>query len=394
MNIQFQNTQADTQIITPKGYFPRSNASGDYRALNVPALELPQIPIIQEIKLTARRPSEILKMEFDPEDLYFDSGIFAKGQPLTILGPGGIGKSFLLFQMAVCSITGRDFIGWKFAKHPLRWLIIQGENCNRRIQADLEKLRKWVGEDAWKAVDENLVFSTQEHDHDGDLSLDNPASAERIAALIKTAKADVVAFDPLFAFAAGNLNADGAMTKTCRALTNLARLGNPSSAIVVLHHTLTGKEGAMKATGIDRGSYGRNSKKLHSWTRGQINIAPANPDDNTRLLIGCGKNSNGPEFAPFGIRRDPETMIFEIDTDFDLEIWKNELSGGTNTPDKPKRKTVAELVLAMPLTKNKLVKVITAEFGCKKSTAYTLIGGAEGKTIRRNGKNEYEALAA
>lgn len=394
MKIQFQNIKADKKISEPTGYFPRSNASVDYRALNVPALELPQIQNISEIKLTARRPSEILKMEFDPEDLYVDNGIFAKGQPLTILGPGGIGKSFLLFQMAVCSITGRDFIGWKVGKRPLRWLIIQAENCNRRIQADLEKLRKWVGEDAWKLIEENFIIHTLENDHDGDLSLNNPASAERISALIKTAAADVVAFDPLFAFAAGNLNADGAMNKTCRALTNLARLGKPDCALVVLHHTLTGKQGAKRATGFDRGSYGRNSKTLNSWTRGQINIAPANPEDNARLLICCGKNSNGPEFAPFGIRRDPETMIFEIDTDFDLETWKNELSGATNAPDKPTHKTVAELVLAMALTKNKLVKVITAEFGCKKSTAYTLIGGAEGKTIRRNGKNEYEALAA
>jgi len=35
--------------------------------------------------------------------------------------------------------------------------------------------------------------------------------------------------------------------------------------------------------------YGRNSKVLHAWTRGQINLAPMSEDNNDVLALSCGK---------------------------------------------------------------------------------------------------------
>lgn len=347
----------------------------------------------QKPHLTHRTPDEILKMMFDPADLYLENGVFARSQPMTLLGPGGVGKSRLVVQLAVCLIIGRAFLGWKVSECKTRWLIIQAENSNRRLQSDLKKMRAWVGEALWPLVQENLVIHTLEKDHDSFLSIADQASAELLARLINEVAADVVVFDPLLAFATGNLNTDAAMLKTCKTIAELARRGKADSAIVVLHHTLTGKDGAKKATGYDRASYGRGSKALHLWTRGQINVAATKSDTNDSLVISCGKNSNGPEFEPFGIKLHPVTMVYEVDPEFDLAAWQNQLKGETNSAIKPTPEAVAAFVKDLPLTRKELVNLIMEEFGCGKSAAYALIARAEGTTIKRNAKKQYEAIS-
>lgn len=340
--------------------------------------------------LSVRKPSEILAMEFHPDDLYLFNGVLAKGQPATILGSGGVGKSRFVLQVAAAMITGREFLGMAITRRKIRWLFIQAENSNRRLQQDMQRLQAWVGPEDWKTVEDNLLVHTLEQDHDQFLSLNEHAAKERIARLIKEAQADIVVFDPLFAFGTGNLNTDSAMIETCKAIVDLARRGKPDCSVIVLHHTLTGKAGTKKAVGWDRASYGRGSKALQFWTRGQINIAPACADNNGKLVIACGKNSNGPEFEPFGIKLNPDTMIYEIDPAFDLESWKADLNGDAPTTPKPTPEAIAALVEALPLKRKALIPVVMETFGCEKSTAYTLIKKAEGKTIRKNAMREYE----
>lgn len=347
---------------------------------------------IEPPSLTVRRPGEILGMKFNDDDLYLKNGIFAKGQPLTLLGPGGIGKSRLLLQLVVCLASGRQFLGWDTTTRPLKCLVLQGENSNRRLYADLAGIRKWVGEDSWTKVEANLVLHTLENDIDGLLSLTDHPSKERLAHAVKAAGADVVVFDPLYAFALGNLNTDAAMRKTCEAISELAKLGNPDVAIIIVHHALTGKAGAQKATGFDRASFGRGSKALQFWTRGQINVAPANENDNTRLVVACGKNSNGPDFQPFGIALNPGTMTYEIDPEFELEKWKMEIGGGSSSDGKATPEGIAALVKDLPLGRKDLTALIMEEFMCGKSTAYNLIKNADGKSIRRNNTRKFEAV--
>jgi hypothetical protein len=330
-------------------------------------------------------------MQFDPDDLFLENGILAKGQPLTMLGQGGVGKSRLLLQLAVCSITGLPFLGWKPSARGPRWLVLQAENHNRRLQADLSKLQHWVGEKLWPLVEDKLTIHTVEKTHDAYLNLDDRTNAERIAAVIKEAKADVVVFDPLNAFAVGDLNSDRAMTRTCRRLLELTHLGNPDCAVVVLHHTLTGKKGIAKATGYDRASFGRGSKALQFRTRGQINIAPADPEKNNDLVISCGKNSNGPEFEPFGIRLNLDTMVYELNPDFDHDSWRAEVDG-SSVHRKITNEDVAAFAKELPVPKKDLVKALMDEKGCRKSTAYNAINAAEGKTIRVNEHREMVAI--
>jgi hypothetical protein len=129
---------------------------------------------------------------------------------------------------------------------------------------------------------------------------------------------------------------------------------------------------------LDRASYGRGSKALHSWTRGQINVAPGSSTDNRMLLISPGKNSNGQEFQPFGIRLNPDTLIYELDEDFSLEQWEARLNGGAQ---KLNPATVAKIVASGPISKKDLAAKVMEKFGCQKSVAYDAISRAKGDTI-------------
>ena len=269
--------------------------------------------------VSIRRPDEILAMKFDPADNYLDGGLLAKGQVMTLVGPPGVGKSQLLLRLAACTILGRDFLGLKVNAKKLKWLILQQENSNSRLQTDLQRLKAWVGDADWAIVNAHLVIKTLEDDQVGTLNLQNAASVELLSQLARKEQAGVVAYDPMASFGSG-LNTDDGMRRTYERMVEIARQGRKDAAVVILHHAATGKAGAAKAVGYERGGFGRGSKALLAYTRGQINVVPVGEDDNERLVIGCGKNSNGPEFAPFGVLVDAGTGLHEVDADFD--VWK------------------------------------------------------------------------
>lgn len=325
--------------------------------------------------LTVRSPDELLSMTFDDSDRILGDRILATGQSLVIAGAGSIGKSRLALQFAVATIIGQPFVGFETRQPALRWLILQAENSNRRLQADLASFRDWAGH-AWQQVNERLAIHTLESDADGFLSLDNPDAQRRIADAIGNTKADIVVWDSLYNFGAGDLNADEAMGATLLAISRLTKAGNANRCPVILHHALTGKAGAIRATGYDRASFGRNSKVLHSWTRAQINIAPGSPDSNDLLVLSCGKCSNGKEFAPLAIRLDQGTMIYEPAQDFDLSAWQADLTGRADreplmNPDR------VRLLCEGSVTKSQLAKAIQDDCGCGRATAYRHVAKAE-----------------
>jgi hypothetical protein len=338
-------------------------------------------------KLAIHNPGELLKMLFDRTRNIMADGLIAKGQPSTIVGPSGVGKSRLLLQMAVCGITGRDFIGWPMKQEKAKWLIIQAENSSHRLQQNMKRFAQWLGYRDWKLVEKYLRITPD----DMLLNLNEPSNLKRIGRTIVEEEPAVVVFDPLNAFGIGSLNTDAGMINTCQELAHLSRLGDPGAALIILHHTLTGKQGIKKAVGWDKASYSRGSKALHAWTRGQINVAPGDEHDVGKLVIACGKNSNGPEFKPFGIILNQKSMVYEVDDGFDVEEWKANLAGESAPSHRPTSANITQF-LTVPVRKSKLVDLIMEEYGCQKSNAYKVIAAAEGRTIKRNAQGRYEAM--
>ena len=157
------------------------------------------------------------------------------------------------------------------------------------------------------------------------------------------------------------------MKKTLKKITKLVRLGDSEACPVVAHHSQMGRAGVKKATGFDRVLYGRNSRALQFWTRGQINVAPLDPKDNTRLLIGCGKNSNGLDFPPFAVRLN-DLGIYEVDTAFDFDQWQLDLKHGDSSGRyQLSPSAVAKHVKDVPLTRSALKESLMEETGCSQA---------------------------
>ena len=329
-------------------------------------------------RLTTRTPSEILAMTFDDRDNMLGDRLLADGQSLVIAGAGGIGKSRLLLQLAAACISGRPFIALETHAREKRWLVVQAENSNRRLRQDLEAIARWVGAD-FEAFNRLVVLHTLETDSDALLSINDPEANREIARLIDDHSPDVVAFDSLYNFQAGDLNSDADMRNTLLGIARLAKAGNPKRSIIVVHHAGTGKAGAARAIGYERSGFGRNSKVLHSWTRGQINIAPGSRDSNESLVFTCGKCSNGREFAPFAAKL-TAGMIYERDPSFDLQAWEAEMTGKDRHPLITLQR-VAELCKPA-MSKAALAKSILEDCGCAKPTAYRWIDRATRKTIK------------
>ena len=334
--------------------------------------------------LTVRRPSEIMAMEFSPSDFLLENAYLAKGDSLAICGAGGVGKSRLCTQLVIDLVTGRDFLGWKTSGRGTRWLILQTENSNRRLKDDLSAMLSDLSEDEKGAVDEGIFIHTLETPEDSFVSLRLPENEARIAALIQDINPTGIIYDVL---------RDYGMTATLSAIGRITRQGDPQRIPVVAHHALTGKSGAARATGFDRGSFGRNSKVLLGWARAQINLAPYEADNNEVLIVASGKANNSEEFKPFGIRLNPETMTYERDDSVDLDSWKERIGADTSAGTA----TIAHVVKIVKaagskgISKPKIKAAVMAETAVSKATAYRVIEKAEAKkaVVRRNDDELY-----
>lgn len=292
--------------------------------------------------LTLRSVQEILGMNFPDADLVWKSGYLAKGERSTWCGMGGLGKSRLVTQMAVCTRLGQPFLGWPTDGMGLRWLFLQTENGNRRLQADLSAMMASLSDEDLKTVSDGMLFHALESDTDGMVWLDKPHTYQAVESAILESEADIVVIDPLRDFTTGNLNDDGDMTEVLALLAQVTKKGNPQRIPLVIHHAGTGKGGITKATGYERSSFGRNSKVLYGWTRSQINLAPAYPDNNDVIIVASGKNNNATEFAHFAIRLDPLKMMYDRDDSFDVSKWEGRVSGEASA--KPDVEALVNLV--------------------------------------------------
>ena len=298
--------------------------------------------------LTFRSVSEILAMQFDDSDFILKNGYIAKGDPFAFCGAGGIGKSRLILQLLIAIIIGRDFLGWQTCGKATHWLLLQSENVCRRLKSDLWAMCSTLTAEEKQLVDECLLIHTLETGDDSFLHLNIPENQERIAKVIEQRQWTGVVFDVLRDYSVDDLSPDAGMQDTLAVISRLVRKNNPHCIIGIAHHARTGKAGAASATGLDRTSFGRNSKVLLGWVRAQINFAPYNSDDNEVLLVASAKCNNAPEFKPFAIRLDLKTMFSERDDsigELDIAEWADGVAGTTRA--KPKEKKTKDDLLAL-----------------------------------------------
>lgn len=363
-------------VINQVAAAPQPNSSTTF-TLPKATISPPLVPV----KLSIRRPDELLGMKFDDSDNLLDDRLLAKGQFMVIAGPAGIGKSRFVLQLVANLILKKQFLKFEVKNESGPCLILQTENSTRRLMQDIGKLKASYATGEWRKINDNLILHTLEKNQDYLLGLGDPVNMERLRELICDVQPGVIVFDPLYTFGAGDLNQDTDMAETCRKLQSLGLENNPQRALIILHHALTGKAGAMKAMGYDRSSFGRNSKVLIAWTRGQINLAPGSPDDNDTVVVVCAKNSNGKPFKSFAAKLNNKTMLYEVDHAFDFQKWENDIRGKGKRPRKVTETDVAELLKDNPLPHADLVKLIKEDKDVGKTTACDIIKDATDVTI-------------
>ena len=328
--------------------------------------------------LTSKNPQDIMNANLPAIKSYFADSVIAPGDFTTILGQGGIGKSRIATQLAVCCILGIDFCGQPTNAKGLPWFILQAENSTRRLQTDLQNIKNWITEEQWQELIPLLHFHTLDTELDHNLALTSDTTRNIIANTIDEIKPHFVLWDALPDFAIGNLNSDEDMHATIQAIIELTKYKDTSRTPLAIQHSQAGKAGQEKIIGFDRVAFGRNSKRLYNRSRGQINIAPANPDNNRELIFACGKNNDGPEFKPYGIIL-TEDMIYEENPEFSLEAWED---AKTSTKSHQPSWDVEDIIkqLSEPMLTKAFQTKCAEEAGIGKTTFYKLLKKAEEAT--------------
>jgi RecA-family ATPase len=285
-------------------------------------------------KLTIWTPSQFLAYEDDPQDILLENGYLEKGSPVAFCGPPGIGKSRLIMQLAITSILGAAFLGWRTNAANLRWLILQNENGNRRIKSEYEAMLGAMTFEDRKKLDEALFMAAIVSDIDGDLNLADSAVYKRVREAVGDFKPDLVVGDPLTALTSEDLNSDQAMLSAARTFGRVARVDNMKAVPVLIHHARTGKAAQEGMSGADRASFARNSKALYGFIRSQINMGPVEEKKNDRLFFASGKCNNFREFDEIIIELDHATRFYLKTSENADEVRDNRRDGHGGRPNK------------------------------------------------------------
>jgi hypothetical protein len=340
---------------------------------------------------------DILAYEPDPSDEVWEGGVLAAGEEATLIGAPSVGKSRIALQAAICTILGRPFLKWQTNAPNRRWLFLQTENNMRRLKYDMGRMTLRMSQDEKELLAKNIsITNIGDADFTGICMSSNSANRDRIISTIEDYDPMVVSIDPMRDVGIGDLNADAAMTETCRAIREIVKRGSPKRIPWAIHHGRTGSAEASKVFGDDSGSFGRNSKVLHGWTRSQINVAWAGTEEDGVVIFGCGKNSNGPRWKPFAAQLDTETMTYHVLEEFDLDVWASGAGSKTGKSAAPKKlptpEEIAELVRRAGGTvtggenaPKGLVQRTRKAFGVTVAQAKASIESARGLTIQSVG---------
>jgi hypothetical protein len=273
------------------------------------------------------KPSQFLNWE-EPEGSHLLLPAYITlGELTTLIGQGGLGKSRLALWLGISQITGREWCGLKTGGEPQNWTFIGNENSIARFKTDLSKILPNLTPEERQLVDEHLRLPAPEDFAELDLNLSEPATRARIIATIKDHQAGAVIIDPLGNMAPGDISKPHEMREALRLLVATIRQAAPNAAIIILHHSRTGRQNIAQSVGWDAANFASGGKTLFAMTRSQLNLAPASKDDDTKLLLSCAKSNNCERFTTRGLVFSPANYTYSIDEDFNLEAWEAEIEG-------------------------------------------------------------------
>lgn len=273
-------------------------------------------------------PSQFLAFKPPEGAIVLGDSILERGKWTSFVGVGGLGKTRLVLWLAVCQIRGRAWCGLDVHGKPLRWLLLSTENGLRRWQTDLAAMLAGLSQEDCDLIEANIRILALSDDEDGDLNAGSPEAMARLAVTLREHKPDVIGFDPFADMIDGDENKTEDVVRTCRTLRQIVRREAPAAAVLLIHHARTGSANVAQAgDNFSAGNFGRGAKALYSMVRAEIQLAPGDRDDSNKLVLACGKNSDGPKFPARGVIFDAPTCSYQLDPAFSLEDWRADVTG-------------------------------------------------------------------
>lgn len=338
---------------------------------------------------TVLSAAELLERELPEKVSILGDGIIVMGQLTSVLGQGGTGKSRYTMNLAKSQILGHDFAGFPTYPQPLKHLLIGTENSIHRQQSELRKMTASLTPEERALLGEHLFFHVVESMDDAFINFGSPEIAKKWEQTLEAIRPDVIYVDPFGEIVIGDVNKDADVRHTLRELTRICRRHNHDTAIIVVHHARTGRGNIAQAVGYDKGNYGLGSKALYSGVRSQINLAPADPEDSSRIVMSCGKSNDTKPFKPMGLKLNEATMTYEVDTLFDVDAWLSDVEG----KQRGQVASVADTVRAVEAGNIRyadIAKAVVDETACSVATAKRRIKEAvDGGYLRKRTNGNY-----
>lgn len=347
----------------------------------------------QEIQVNAPPPPpytvkswvQLKDLPLPPRETFLGE-VFALGAVQAIVGQGGLGKSRMIMNIARNNVLGLDFCGLPTGSRPLKWLLLGNENSMHRMKNDIQAMSKGLNAYQLDALNSHIFIHSLETPEDSFICLSDDKIKDKWRETVASIMPDVISADPWGEVQYGDPNNDLDTRQSIRELVKICNHVNNKSGIVILHHARTGKQNIAQAAGWDKANFGKGSKALYSGARAMINLAPADPEDNTRIVMVCAKSNDAPYFETRGIKLQEDTMTYETDPEFDLERWAADVEGKRSP--KTAKMSIQDVVNECQdyITKDDLVARLVEEFGVAKSTGYEWINKAKKVGAIREGK--------
>lgn len=164
-------------------------------------------------------------------------GLLARGDRLVLTGSGGLGKSTLLRQIAVCAAAGLDPMDPAAERYdPVRVTILDHENSDHQLKTRLWPMLK-EARAVGRPVEDRLTIGG----HGNPLNLLDASTALSLLRTIEHDKPDLVYIGPVYKLHNDDPDKEVVVKKITHVLDQIRATG--ASLITEAHHTKAAKQG-------------------------------------------------------------------------------------------------------------------------------------------------------
>jgi len=276
--------------------------------------------------------NDFLSYEQPADQLLLGEGYIQRGQWTSVIGVGGLGKTRAVLWLCICFILEQEWLGLPTHCPGCKILFLSTENGATRWKNDLQKMTRGMTPEQLDRIHTQMdILSLDaggEDDADPSLNMGDAVAQGRLAATLKHLNPDLIVFDPLADMVDGDENSAESMGNTLRTVRGIQRRAAPRAAGLLIHHARTGAGNVIQAgDNFNAGNFGRGSKTLYSAVRCEIQMAPGDKEDNTRLVVCCGKSNDAPKFPSMGVIFDPVSFRYAKDETWNEADWRAAVQG-------------------------------------------------------------------